>query len=84
MRPIAPATGAPERTLTAPGQGDLPVALYEDPTNGGVALMRWTLTAEERAAVAAGADVFLAVLVGDDDLQPVHLQVGPGDYQVAP
>jgi hypothetical protein len=43
----------------------------------GAILTRWTLTPEQRQAIAAGADVFLEVLTFAQPLQPVLLFVGP-------
>lgn len=37
----------------------------------------WELSDEERAAIAAGADVHLTILVFGGPLQPVLLEVGP-------
>jgi len=42
----------------------------------GRVLSRWSLTPEQRAAVAAGADIFLDVATFGQKLQPVLLSVG--------
>lgn len=86
MRPIPPATGAPALQVVDPA-GDLPplpAARYEDPALGPVLLTRWTFTPAERQRIAAGEDLYLVVATGDQPLQPLALQVGPGDYAVAP
>lgn len=41
----------------------------------GVVLTRWSLTEGERAAVAAGADIYLSVHTFNHPLQPVMLEV---------
>lgn len=41
-------------------------------------ITRWTFTPAQRAAVAAGADLFLTILTAGRGVQPVALQVGMG------
>lgn len=46
----------------------------------GVVLTRWTLSDDERAAIASGADVFLWVSTANQPFHPVKLEVtGPDD-----
>lgn len=42
-------------------------------------LSRWTLTAEQRQAVAAGADLYLTILTFGHPLQPILLAVGAAE-----
>jgi hypothetical protein len=48
-------------------------------TPDGKFISRWTLTPEERAEVAAGADVYLTVWAGRQQ-PPVQVTVGPVDW----
>jgi hypothetical protein len=52
----------PLRTLRADG-------------NMGALISRWTLTAEQRQAIAAGADIFLELSTFGDPLQPIRMSV---------
>lgn len=49
----------------------------------GVVLSRWTLTDSEREAVAAGADVFLSIHTFNQPLQPVRVEIGECDRDMA-
>jgi hypothetical protein len=87
MRAIAPRTGAPECTLAEEQEEYQPitVAMYgvNDSTSR-IVLTRWTLTAEERTAIAAGEDIYSTQMLGEKDLMaPMTIQVGPGGYRVA-
>ena len=42
----------------------------------GMVLTRWELTDQERAAIALGMDVYLALYTFDQPLQPIRLTVG--------
>ncbi len=88
MRMIAPRTGAHEITLAEEQLEYRPLtaAVYSHPDfdNAPVLLTRWTFTDEERAAIANGEDLYLAVLTFGKPLQPLAPQVGPGGYVVAP
>jgi hypothetical protein len=54
---------------------DLPAAVTPD----GVIVSRWRLSPEERAAVAAGADLYVFQWRGSmPALQPIGLTIGPG------
>jgi hypothetical protein len=53
-------------------------AVYLD-TPARPVLSRWRLTDEERAAIAAGADVVLTLLTFGHPLTPSHLQVALPD-----
>lgn len=46
-------------------------------------ISRWTLTEEERKAVAAGDDIFLMLLTHGYPLQPIQIALGDGkeDHQ---
>ena len=52
----------------------LPVAVLDGPR--GRTISRWTLTPEERAAVAAGEDIYLEQLTFRTPLQPILPTVG--------
>lgn len=43
--------------------------------NNGMVMSRWEFTQEERAAIAAGADLFVKVLTFGDRLQPMKFAV---------
>jgi hypothetical protein len=45
----------------------------------GAVLTRWRLAPEDRAALAAGADVFVEILTMGFALQPLRVSVGEGD-----
>ena len=53
----------------------LPLRTLRSNTPGRAVLSRWTLTAEQRKAVAAGADIFLELLTFGGPLQPIRLAV---------
>lgn len=79
MRPIR--TAETNRTFVGPpGVGDLPVLIGEDTTGQLAIRSTWDLEPEERAAIAAGANVALTVWVVQ---VPVRLEVvdlpGVGD-----
>ena len=78
MRPVAPRVGLPEITIA---ENQLEYATltgapvtYEDGTLG--MLTRWTFTPEERAAIAAGDDLFLELFTFGGPMQPVALSIG--------
>lgn len=54
----------------------LPLPALLSMMSDGQMVTRWTLSPEERAAIAGGADVFLTVLTFGRPLQPVLLEVG--------
>lgn len=87
MRPIAPRTGAQEVTIAEEQEEYLPitVAIYglDGAQRGSAKLLRYTLTAEERAAVASGEDVyFMQIYPNGGPMTPVQARVGPGDWMV--
>jgi hypothetical protein len=47
-------------------------------THHGERLSRWTLTSEQRQAVAAGADVFLELVTFEQPMQPIRVAVSDG------
>lgn len=48
-------------------------------TSKGQLLMRFTLTQEEREAIAQGADIYISVLTMNQPLQPIMTAVGQPD-----
>ena len=87
MQAISPNTGAPEELLDPEGKvfNPLPAALYQDADrpNITVVLTRWQPTPEERAAVAAGEDIYVAQLADDNTVSALKVTVGGRDYHVA-
>jgi len=81
---IAPRTGAEEITIAEDQleYSPLVAAVYAHAAYGNAPflLTRWTFTDEERAAIAAGEDLYLGVLTFGQPLQPLSLQVGPQGY----
>lgn len=78
MRPISPRLDGYEEIRIAEDQHEympLQAAVMRD--EGGVTglITRWRMTAEERAAVAAGADVYVAQLTFGAPMQPMQLEV---------
>lgn len=81
MRMVAPRTGAPEVTIAEDQVEYLPVtaAVYE--IDGVRTLLtRWRMDDAERERLAAGEDIYLAVMTFGNPLQPISLQVGPDGY----
>lgn len=78
MRPIAPRTGAEELTVAEHQEQYQPVtvALYQDEHGTPMRLLRYTFTAEDRARIATGEDVYVALL-GGGPMTPISAQVGP-------
>lgn len=80
MRPVAPRTGAEEITVAEDQHEYVPlvVALHADPGGSGspVLLTRWRLSEEERAAIAAGEDLYVGCLTFGERLQPLLVTVG--------
>lgn len=85
MHMVAPRTGADEITIAENQLEYKPLVACGYLTAAGVTLLtRWRLNEEDRARVAAGEDVYLAVVTGGKPLQPLHIQVGPAGWEVAP
>lgn len=86
MRMIAPRTGAPEITVAEDQEEYMPitVALYDHPDGVRTILARFTFSAEERAAIAAGADVYFGQLNFGGPMTPINACVGAGDWTVPP
>ncbi len=86
MRAIAPRTGANEQTFAENQEEYSPitVAIHRTPEGQCSLLTRWTLTAEERAAVAAGEDIYVGQLNFGTPMTPIIVQCGPGAFQVHP
>jgi len=57
----------------------LPIVRFLQDRQGRV-ISRWTLTDDERIAIAAGADLFIEQLTFNDDLQPILPTVGFRDF----
>lgn len=57
-------------------------ALKSSHANGRVTT-RWTLTDDQRKAVAEGADIFLMLLTFHEPLQPIQLATGDGTEDTA-
>lgn len=77
MRPVAPRVGLPEITL-AEDQHEyltLTAAVIADETGQTGVLTRWRLDDVERAAIAAGADVFVSLLTFGGAVQPMQITV---------
>ena len=78
MRSVAPRVGFPETTLAENQLEYVPLTVahmtYEDGTRG--ILTRWKFTDEERAAIAAGADLYLGLLTFGQPMQPINIEVG--------
>lgn len=85
MRPIAPRTGAPEATIAEDQEEYMPVtvALYDYADGSRGLLTRWTLTPEERQAVASGEDIYVQQLNFGTPMTPLIVRAGPGDFAVA-
>jgi len=84
MRAIAPRTGAPEVTVAEEQEEYMPLAAaiyrYDDGSTG--ILTRWTFSAEERRAIAAGEDLYIMELVFNGKMTPLVVRTGPGDFAV--
>jgi hypothetical protein len=82
MRPIAPRTGAPEMTFAEEQEEYMPltVALYQYDNGVRGLLTRWTPTAEERAALARGEDIYVQQLNFGGPMTPLIVRVGAGDF----
>jgi hypothetical protein len=71
MRPIAPRTGAPEVTVAEHQHefATITAARYEVSPGEGIRpmrtmVLRYTMSPEERAQIAAGEDIYIAMLGG--------------------
>ena len=63
----------------------LPATLAYDADGNFILVTRWKLSPDERAAVAAGGDVYLTVLTFGQPLQPVMLGTEPPEmHRTAP
>jgi len=61
----------------------IPLRTLKSKSPQGAVLSRWTLTPEQRKAVAEGADIFLELLTFHDPLQPIRVAIGNGDLDTA-
>lgn len=84
MEPVKPnIEGFPELRL-GENQDEfstLPATLAYDADGNFIIVTRWRLTEEERAAVAAGGDLYLTVLTFGQPFQPVLLGTAPPDMR---
>ncbi|MBX9853910.1 MAG: hypothetical protein K2Y26_00165 [Gemmatimonadaceae bacterium] len=84
MRPVAPRTGAPEITIAEEQEEYKPITIavyqYSDGSRG--LLTRYTFTAEERAAIARGEDVYIMQLNFGGGFTPQIVECGPGSFTV--
>lgn len=78
MEAVSPQTGANEFAVAEEQEEYLPVpaALYSDPTGRLTLLSRWKFSDEERAAIARGEDLFLALITDGNPMQPLYIQIG--------
>lgn len=87
MQSVTPATGAPETTLDPEGKVflPLPVAVYRDLDNPKITVIvsRWQPSDEERAAIAAGEDIYVAQLTDTNSVSALRVRIGAGEYQVS-
>lgn len=87
MKTVQPMTGAQEITLAVdqPEYESLICAVYHDTDfDCPMLLSRWKPSDEERERIAAGEDLYLAVLTCGDPMQPVMLTVGDKQWKVPP
>lgn len=88
MESVRPATGAPELVLDPDATvfQPLTVAIYRDDARPQVVvvLSRWQPTDDERAAVAAGEDVYVAQLTETNAVSALRVSIGPAGYEVDP
>lgn len=76
-------SGLPVELLSVVGETRRGDAVVDTVTLPGL-LLRFAPTPQQRQAIAAGEDLFLALVLEQESAPPVgiELQVGPGDYQV--
>lgn len=84
MNMVAPRTGAPEVTVAEDQLEYAPitVAVYGDNAELGPRqiLTRWRLSDEDRRRIAAGEDVYVALMTFGGPMQPISVQVGPDGW----
>lgn len=71
--PVVPGLEPYEIVYAKDPPGYLPLPVLRSPQ--GVVLSRWKFSEEERALIAAGADLYLSVYPFGQPMQPVDLQV---------
>lgn len=77
MRAVQPQVAGFEEHILARDQTEyvqIP-AVFTDVESVPCVVTRWTLTPEERAEVAAGADIWLEMLIPNERASPVRLSV---------
>lgn len=84
MRAIAPRTGAIETTIAEeqPEYMPITVALYQYADGSCGIVTRWQPSAEERAAILAGEDIYVNQIHFGKHMTPLMVRVGPGDFTV--
>jgi hypothetical protein len=83
VSPIMPGSEAIEIVLGKDQPEYLPLPAVYLNTATVPMVTRWRFTDEERAAIAAGADVVMTQLTFGQPFQPVHLQVTmPGEMPI--
>ena len=73
MEPISPVLAEHARSEVTFGSAGKQAPAIRSPE--GIVLLRWRATAQERAALAAGADVLLSVATYNQPLMLMHLEV---------
>lgn len=80
MQAIPPQLSSKETVLTSKDGlfNPLPVAVFGVSEHDSllVVLTRWTLSAQERAAIAAGDDVYVLMTTSDQTVQPLSVHAG--------
>jgi hypothetical protein len=83
---VAPRTGAPEIAIAEEQEEYLTLtgAVYGDNGAAGpvTLLTRWRLSDEDRARIAAGEDLFVALQTFGRPLHPMAVQVGDDGWRV--
>jgi len=79
VRPVAPRIGYPEVTFAEEQEEYLPVTIAIRPLGDGQRGLVWrfTFTPGERAAIAAGEDVYIQQLNFGGPMTPMSFLVGP-------
>lgn len=84
---VAPRTGAPEVTVAEEQEEykAITMAVYGDNAQAGPRqlLSRWRFTEEERRRIAAGEDLYIALMTFGQPMQPLSVQVGPAGWHVS-
>jgi hypothetical protein len=73
--PVVPGLEAHELVFAKDQPEYIPLRALRARTNDGRVMSRWSLTAEQRKAVADGADIFLTLMTFGNPLQPISMAV---------